>query len=178
MIINETYFKKYSPVPLNYNMAEVKNYISVAQEIWLRPILGVDLMDELEEQVAENKVSEENATLLTTGKVWQYLAFATCLEGLPFLWSHISEVGITLGKSDNSDSVNLKDMTYIEGHLRRQVEFLKDSVKRFICEYHESYPLADVCACQCSCCQQNAKLNTPNPLNQIYSTKRICTDIK
>lgn len=33
MIINEKYFKQYSPIPLNYNMAEVKNYIPVAEKI-------------------------------------------------------------------------------------------------------------------------------------------------
>jgi hypothetical protein len=39
MIINETYFKKYSPIPANYNMAEVKNYIPVAEKIWVIPLI-------------------------------------------------------------------------------------------------------------------------------------------
>ena len=36
MIINEKYFKEYSPIPLNYNMAELNNYISVAEKIWVK----------------------------------------------------------------------------------------------------------------------------------------------
>lgn len=177
-IINEKYFKQYSPIPLNYNMAELKNYISVAQEIWVKPLIGVDLLDEIEEQVENNEVSPENATLLTDGKLWQYLAYATCLEGLPFIWSHFSEVGISLGKSDNSDSVTLKDLTYIEAHLRRQTEYLKDSVKNWLCEHQESFPLMDCCACGCSCCQSNSMLNMPNPMIQVYSPKRRCTKLK
>lgn len=179
MIINEKFFKQYSPIPINYNMAELKNYISVAQSIWLRPLLGISLMDELEEQVAANTVSEENATLLTEGGVWQYLAYATCLEGLAFIWAHFSETGISLGKSENSDSVTLKDLTYIEANLRRQVEVLKENVRQFICEHHEYYPLADVCSCGCSCCNQgNGKLEYPNPMQQLYSPRRRNTNLR
>lgn len=177
MIINEKYFKKYSPIPLNYNMAELKNYISVATEIWVRPLIGCEFLDELEEQIENNTVSDVNATLLTDGLLWQYLAYATCLEGLPFIWSHFSETGISLGKSENSDSVTLKDLTYIQDHLRRQVEWLKESVKKFICEHYQYYPLADVCACGCSCCA-DSKLQHPNPRYELYSPYRRCTNLK
>ena len=80
MIINEKYFKQYSPIPVNYNMAEIKNYIGVAEKIWVKPVIGYKLFNEIEQQVKENKVSEANATLLTDGGLWQYLAFATVLQ--------------------------------------------------------------------------------------------------
>lgn len=178
MIINRKYFAEYSPIGKNYDYSEIMLYVPVATEIWLRPLIGSDLLDEIEKQVASNTVSEENAALLTEGKLWQYLCYATCYEGLPFLWTNISEVGITLGKSDNSDSITLKDLTYIQQHLRNQVEVLKDSVKRYICEHSASFPLADVCACECSCCGNNAKLNYPNPNQQLYKPYKRCTDIK
>lgn len=178
MIINETYFKKFSPIPVNYNMTEIKNYIGVAEKIWVKPLIGYGLFDEIEQQIMENTVSEENATLLTEGGLWQYLAFATVYEALPVIWAHISEVGITKGKSDNSDSLDLKDMTYVSQHLRNQVEVLKDQLKKWICEHYTYYPLADVCACECSCCGNNAKLNYPNPNQQLYKPYKRCTDIK
>lgn len=179
MIINEKYMKQFSPIPLNYNMAEVKNYIPVAEKIWVIPLIGYDLYDEINEQVADNEVSPENATLLTEGGLWQYLAFATVYEALPMIWSHISEVGVTKGKSDNSDSLDLKDMTYVSQHLRNQVEVLKDQLKKWLCEHYDSFPTVDVCACGCSnCCNHDAKLNYPNPQAQIYSTYRKNTKLK
>lgn len=179
MIINEKYLKQYSPIPVNYNMAEVKNYIPVAEKIWVIPLIGSDLFDEINDQVANNTVSETNATLLTEGGLWQYLAFATVYEALPMIWSHISEVGVTKGKSDNSDSLDLKDMTYVSQHLRNQVEVLKDQLKKWICEHAESFPLADVCACNCSsCCNHDAKLNRPNPEFLVYGTPRKNTNLK
>lgn len=179
MIINEKYFKQYSPIPLNYNMAEVKNYIPVAEKIWVKPLIGYDLFDEIEYQVKNNEVSESNATLLTEGGLWQYLAFATVYEALPMIWSHISEVGVTKGKSDNSDSLDLKDMTYVSQHLRNQVEVLKDQLKKWICEHYEAFPLADVCACNCDCCcNSNPKLNAPNPQYQVYKPYKRNTNLR
>lgn len=176
-IINKALLAKYSPLPINYNYSEIMNYVPVAQEIWVRPLIGSDLMDELEEQVENNNLSEENQALLTEGFLLQYLSYATCLEGLVFIWSHFSEVGVTLAESDSSKSITLKDLTYIEGHLRRQVEFLKDSVKKYICERPQYFPLADFCACGCECYNNNAKLNKPNPNYMIWGTNRKCTDI-
>lgn len=179
MIINQTYLKKYSPIPLNYNLTEVMNYVGVAEKIWVIPLIGYDLYDEINEQVADNEVSPENATLLTEGGLWQYLAFATVYEALPVIWAHISEVGITKGKSDNSDSLDLKDMTYMTQHIRNQVEVLKDQLKKWLCEHYDSFPTVDVCACGCSsCCNHDAKLNYPNPQAQIYSTYRKNTNLK
>ena len=51
VLINEKYLKKYSPIPLNFNMNEVNNYVKITEEIWVKPILGDLLYDELLEQV-------------------------------------------------------------------------------------------------------------------------------
>ena len=178
MIINQAYLKKYSPIPLNYNLAEVMNYVGVAEKIWVKPLIGDELFDTIEEQVKNNTITPENATLLTEGGLWQYLSFATVLEALPMIWSHISEVGITKGKSDNSDSLDLKDMTYVSQHLRNQVEVLKDQLKKWLCEHNETFPTIDCCACECSCCKDHAMLNKPNPNYELYSTLRKNTNLK
>ena len=49
-IINFEYFKAYSPIPQNYNLEEIRPFFSVAEEIWLVPLLGKALYDEILEQ--------------------------------------------------------------------------------------------------------------------------------
>ena len=179
MIINKTYLKRYSPLPENYDLTEIINYVPVSEKIWIIPIIGQDLFDEIDEQIANNQVSDTNATLLTTGGLWQYLAYATTLEALPFVWAHISQVGITLGKSENSDSISLKDMTLVQDHLRRQVEVLKDQLINWLDEHWESFPLYHPINCQCeTCCAKRGKLNNPNPYYQLYTPPRKNTDLK
>lgn len=171
MIINEKYLKEYSPIPLNYDLSEIRNYIGVAEKIWVVPVLGQDLYDEIQSQVDENKLSDENSTLLTEGGLWQYLAFATCLEGLAFIWANFSEVGITLGKSDNSESVNLKDITYIEQNLRRQVEVLKDSLIKWLNSHLESFPK------YVPYMESPIGMYEPNPNTQLLTPPRVCVDL-
>ena len=176
-IINEKWLKEFSPIPLNYNLKELHNYIKLAETIWLEPILGNDYYEELLQQVKDNALTDENSTALVEA-IYPYLGFAVALESLPVMWAHISEVGITKGKSDNSDSLDLKDMTYFQSHLRAQVEARKDYCKKWLCERIDSFPTIDCCCCGCSCCNNNAKLNKPNPWKQLYSTCRKDTRLR
>lgn len=186
MIINKKYLAKYSPLPSNYDFSEVLNYVPVSEKIWVIPVIGQPLYDEIDEQistyeVSASTISDENATLLTEGGLWQYLAYATVLEGLPFIWAHISQVGITLGKSENSDSASLKDMSYIESHIRKQVEVLKDQLITWLDEHAESFPLYEPkhCGCNNSCsCTAQGQLNDPNKYQQMYRPQRPDTSIR
>lgn len=147
-LINESYLKAYSPIPLNYNYEDIRPFISVAEEIWIKPILGQKLYDELIEQVSKNEITPENSTLLV--KVYQLEAIATLYEALPFVKSHISEVGITNGKSDNSDSISSTDFANLKNHLLTQIEVLKKMLKKFLEDNKDCYPLyiSDVCTCE------------------------------
>ena len=179
MIINKKFLGQFSPLPQlgNYDFSEIMNYVPVAQEIWLKPIIGDAFMDLLEYEVKNNQVSEENSTLFTEGGLYQYLAYATCLEGLPFIWAHFSEAGITLAETDFSKSITLKDMTYIESHLRRQVEFLKDNLIKWLNSHCDAFPLYHPTGCGCNSCSTGGKLNAPQPLWTVYGTRKIRTDL-
>lgn len=178
-LLNRSLLSKYSPLPINYNFDEIMLYQPIAISIWVRPLLGDEFTDELEEQVKNNNVSEENATLMATGGLLQYLSYAMCYEGLPFIFAHFSEVGITLPDVEHSKSVDLKELNYIQDHLRRTLEFLKDSVIKWLNERCSFYPLYQQTNCGCNdCCNSNPKLNKPNPMLEIYSPRKKCTDLR
>jgi len=171
-IINDKWLKEFSPIPLNYNTKEVQNYIKIAEQIWVEPILGYNFYEELKYQVKNNQLTDENSTALVEA-IYPLLGYAVALEALPMLWMHVSEVGLTLGHSENSDSVSLKDLTYIESHIRRQVEARKDYMIKWLNEHCSSFPLYQP---QCnSCC--NAGLNNPNPMWTVYSTRKRFTKL-
>lgn len=180
MLINQKYFAKYSvlPSPSNYNYSDIMTYEPIAIRIWLKPLIGQYLLEELENQVKNDNLSDANATLLVTGGLWQYLCTAMCYEGLPFLWARANEVGITLGESDTYKSVTLKDLTYIQDHLRRMLEVLKEQVLQFLCEHCQSYPTFDTSACGCDCaCNNNKAPIPPNPRYLIYGLPKRFTDL-
>ena len=148
VLINETYLKEYSPLPKNYDISEIIPYIKPTEHIWIEPVLGTALYEELLEQVKNNSLTAENSTLLLA--VYPYLSFAVVYEALPFIGYHLTEVGITKGKSDNSDSVSMNDMNYITNHLRETVEYMKYQLKHWLDDHSESFPLYNSDDCTCS----------------------------
>lgn len=139
ILINEAYFKAYSPIPRNYNWEEIRPFIHTAEKIWIEPVLGTALYEELLEQVNTNEVTPENSTLLL--QIYPYLAMAAVYESLPFIIFHVSEIGITKGRSDNSDSLSSKDTNYINSHIKAQIEVCKSLLKKFLNKHKDTYPL-------------------------------------
>lgn len=148
-LINEEYLKAYSPIPLNFSIEAIRPFIPIAEETWIVPIIGRALYTELLKEVSENDISDVNSSLLV--KIYMLESMAILYESLPFIRSHISEVGITLGKSDNSDSVSSSDMSNLINHLRSQLEVLKTMLKEFLSENKDCYPLYR--AEDCDTCQ-------------------------
>lgn len=173
MIINKKFLAKYSPLPMpsNFNYDTVMNYIDIAEKIWVLPVIGHELYEELKNQVKKNEVSPENGTLLTEA-LWPLLGTAVVLEALPFLWTHISEVGITLGKSDNSDSVTLKDLTLVQTHLKNQLDVRGKYLYDFLNMHYDSYPLWVPADCWCACASKKPEQK------QIWGTPRCCPEIR
>lgn len=181
MLINKELLKKYSLIPINYNMTEVMNYVDLAELLWVKPLLGSDFYDELVEQVKDNQLSEANSTLLVEA-LYPYLSLAVIVEYLPSSYLHISEVGITKGHSENSDSANLDDITYLTSHLRAELEERKRFTIKWLAERLESFPLwqpeEDFCGCRVirkGCCE--ARLYYPQPLRMLYTTRKKCVGL-
>ena len=199
-LITEEYFKTYSPISDNYNIKDIKPYFHVAEKLWIEPIIGTPLYEELLGEVEKNEVTPENATLLLN--IYPLLAFAIVYESLPSVGYHLSQVGITKGKSENSEPVSINDVNYISTQLRNQCETMKMLLKKFLDEHAEHYPLyyADntvECKCECddecgwdwiyhyytdgtydkyawqrSVAEHRMRKFKPKSYNQLYTTRR------
>ena len=203
-LITEEYFKTYSPISDNYNIKDIKPYFHVAEKLWIEPIIGMPLYEELLDEVEKDEVTPENATLLLN--IYPLLAFAITYESLPFVGYHLSQVGITKGKSEISEPVSINDVNYISTQLRNQCETMKKLLKKFLDENAEHYPLyyADnnaECNCDDECgwdwiyhyytdgtydkyqwqrsvAEHRMRKFKPNSYNQLYSTRRYNMNLK
>ena len=205
-LITEEYFKTYSPISDNYNIKDIKPYFHVAEKLWIEPIIGTPLYEELLDEVEKDEVTPENATLLLN--IYPLLAFAIVYESLPFVGYHLSQVGITKGKSEISEPVSINDVNYISTQLRNQCETMKMLLKKFLDENAEHYPLyyADntvECKYDCddecgwdwiyhyytdgtydkyqwqrSVAEHRMRKFKPKSYNQLYSTRRYNMNLK
>lgn len=138
-LINKEYLREYSLFPKNYDLTEVENFIPIAEQIHIVPILGIPLYEELIEQVSTNTLTEANSTLLI--EIYKVEGIAVFYESMPFVWSHVSQVGITKGKSDNSDSIDNKDITYLSTDIKSKLNYLKEYLIGWLNDYSDNFPL-------------------------------------
>ena len=165
-LINADYLKKYSMFPKNYDLTDIENFIPVAEQIHILPILGIRLFEELIEQVNTNTLTSANSTLLL--EIYKVEGIAVLYESLPFVWAHVTQVGITKGKSDNSESIENKDIAYLNTHIKSQLDYGKKYLKEWLDSYSNNFPLYvkdEVC-----CTKTNKE-------NNIYSIKKDKIDL-
>ena len=86
-----------------------------------------------------NKLTDKNSTLLL--EVYKLEGIAVLYESLPFVWAHVSQVGITKGKSDNSDSIENNDIAYLNTHIKAQLDYAKSYLREWLDEYAVNFPL-------------------------------------
>ncbi len=176
MLLNRKILSEYSPFPSQYDLTETMQYVDLSEKIHIIPLIGNAMYDELCEEVKDNNLTPENATLLVEA-IYPLLGFAVAYESLPLTWASISEIGVVKGHSDNSDSLSLRDITYVSEHLKRQLQARGDYALEWIKDHIEYYPLIAECtSCKCSCQPKN--LYKPQSFQQLYSPRRRCTDLK
>lgn len=138
-LFNEEYLKEYSLLPTNFNTKEVWNFIPLTEQLHIVPIIGQALYEELLDQVEKNEVTPANASLLL--EIYPFEGLALMEVCMPYLAMHISEVGITKGKSENSDSADVNDINYLTNYVRSQMEPLKSKLTSFLKNNKDLYPL-------------------------------------
>ena len=147
-VLTEEYLKANAPISININLKQIKPYISIAEKIWLEPVIGTPLYEELLEEVNTNTLTEENSTLYLM--LAPYISFAVIYESAPFLMYHFSDVGVTRGKSDNSDSITINEANFISTRLRSTLETLKSNFKKWLDDHSDNYPLYKPNICDCT----------------------------
>lgn len=189
VLINQEYFKAYSPIPKNYDWTDIFPFVKISETIWIEPILGEALYEELLNQVNENKLTDINSTLIL--QIYPYETLAIQYESMPFIAYNYSEVGITKGHSENSDSVSINDVNYITKHVKAQLDYCKKRLKQFLDTHKEFFPLYKPDTCENNInnisCNNNWLIdfydgfytsfnpnvyNRPNPSYRVYAMRK------
>lgn len=163
--MDKAYLAEYSLLPKNMQYDEIWNFLALTERLHIEPILGTALYNELIDQVTDNNVTPENASLLL--EIYPFEGLALMEVAMPYLAIHISEVGITKGKSDNSDSASTEDINYLTNYVRSQMDPLKKKLIDFLVRNKELYPLY----------QPVDKCPTKDDTWNVYGFKPINTDI-
>lgn len=164
-LMNKEYLKEYSLLPINFNTDEIWNFIPLAEQLHIVPIIGQEMYKELLDQVENNEVTPENASLLL--QIYPFEGLAIMEVSMPYIAFHITEVGITKGSSENSESINTNDVNYLTNYVRSQMVPYKERLIEFISQNSELYPNIKI--------EKKCEKQTTN--GRVYGFNQINTDV-
>lgn len=170
-LFNEEYLKEYSLLPTNFNTKEIWNFVPLTEQLHIVPVIGQALYEELLDQVEKNEVTPANASLLL--EIYPFEGLALMEVCMPYLAMHITEIGITLGKSENSESASIDHINYLTNYVRSQMEPLKTRLVAFLNEHSDLYPLYNKPTNVCSDQAKTWNVYGMNQINTDYDFNRL-----
>lgn len=168
LLISEEALKLYSPISANVDQNKVYPFVLLAQQLNLSQILGEALLEELQEQIAGESITQANKALLV--KIAPFLALQSTFLALRSLSYTITEKGTTKEKSENSESISRTELADWKMELMGMVEEAKWLLIDFLCSCRETYPLwAPSTDVECLC---KKKDNDHSNTGLIYFPKK------
>lgn len=140
LIITEKYLKEVSVINDNTDMKILTPSILDAQDLYMVPLLGSDLFNELITQVNSQTVTALNQTLLDN-YVLPCLVKYTLYESTPAFKYKYMNKGIMVRNSENSSNADLQEIQYMMDWWRNKGQEFAERCTKFLCQEIASYPL-------------------------------------
>ncbi|MEN9919422.1 MAG: hypothetical protein RL662_1858 [Bacteroidota bacterium] len=138
-LISEALLKLHSPITSDVDITDFIPYLSIAQDLYIAPLLGEPLLDELKSEVLENRLSPANSELMV--RIAPVLSFYTVYQGLPFHWASIVNKGITIRDSENSKGIDMNDLAQLRRWVKDDAERFGGLLTDFLTRCAAQYPL-------------------------------------
>tara|TARA_R100001244_G_scaffold56079_1_gene47873 strand:+ start:2429 stop:2974 length:546 start_codon:yes stop_codon:yes gene_type:complete len=168
LFITETFIKNYSNIDDNVDTQYITPVIDLVQKMYIRPILGTALYNELVTQITDDAVSVNNVNLIEN-YIQDAMLYYVLSEGLPSFTYKIENKSVSTKTSDNATPV---DNSIIQSEVARY----KDRAEFF------AQTLIDFLEANADDVNYNAYLNpgsafnTVRPINNSYTTGWVLDD--
>lgn len=139
LLISEELLKLYSPLSKNVSVDKVFPHLHLAQPYYIVPILGDALTAELQYQIDNDELTDNNKALII--KIAMPLSLWATYLAMRSLTYSVTEKSITKESSDNSESIDYKELgTYIDD-IKNKAEMATELLIKYLCKCQDLYPL-------------------------------------
>lgn len=171
VIISEDLLKRYSPISANVGVSKVFPYVLLAQDFFVRPILGDALLNDLQIAVANAQLTDSDKALII--KIAPMLANYTTYLALRSLAYSVTEKGLTKENSENSAALDRSELGDLKMELKQTAEQCAELLVRYLCicraNYEQWQPYEE---CQCSKYEQKGGSTATKKTYGIYIPKK------
>lgn len=159
MLISPQKVKSWGVINLNVNESEIGNAIRISQEIYLRDIVGTDLVERVQ-RLVYNKIqglpdtiddeANEAYKVLLDDYLTPVLVYRTAVELCTLMTLKIRNMGVVKNNDTNVQATSAGDVKYMSEYYST---FFNDKVNRlmdFLCENKEAFEEVPEGFCTCS----------------------------
>lgn len=139
LFISESNLKENTSVSNNVSPKLLLPYVSLAQELYILPVLGEDLYEQIIDQISGGTISSTNQTLID--KSVKTVVFYSLYESLPFIRNRIDQTGVVFNVDDRYEAVDITSFNALRQSIKNNAESFMDQFKDWLCENKSDYPL-------------------------------------
>lgn len=138
LLIDETNLKLWSPISKNVSVDRIFPFVTLAQEFYLSDVLGQPLKEELQQQVADDNLTQENKALMI--KIFPVIGFWTSYLALRSLAYTTTQKGVEKSDSENSKALDHTEIGEYMLQLKNNAEQFTEILIQYLCHCKELYP--------------------------------------
>jgi hypothetical protein len=147
LLISETKLKAFSTLNQNIDMALLTNTIYMAQELGLQTLIGTKGYDYYMNLVKSVQLSggtmSQADSIMLNDYIAPYLVHRAFYEAMPEVFARKMNKAITIGMTEQGNSIDIKGMSYLRDIEQGRYEFyaqrLLDRVQAFPSDYNWFY---------------------------------------
>lgn len=140
LFISENYLKEYSIINNNADMKVITPTIQLVQDIYIHPILGTALYNDIITNLNANTLSTDYQTLLDSYVIPCMLWYTLC-ECTPVFKYRYMNKGVMVKNSDNSQPADLNEIQFLMDKWKNNAELYAERITKFLRVNIATYPL-------------------------------------
>lgn len=164
--ISETKLKELSAINGNVDNALIQPIIVECQRIYIEPILGTGLYNEVTNQIIGSTLTALNATLLNDYIIPCLVAYIKYEAPLELNYKFTNK-NVSKKNSENSSPNDLEETRYLMDRYKNKAEYYAERITKYLCEKSASYPLFD---------NPGSGVDTVHPNSSNYTTGMVLGD--
>jgi len=138
LLIGRKELVRYTPLSGNIDTDKIIQYIEIAQDIHIQQLLGTDLLEKLQADIAGAGLDANYQKVVDLVK--PILAQYAFVEYLPFAMYSVSNKGIFKHTAEQSEGINRDDMVSMKEAARDTAQFYAKRLVDYLCAKSELYP--------------------------------------
>lgn len=137
--MSESYLKETSLINENVDMKLLTPVIQLVQDLFIHPILGTDLYEEIISQIGSSSVSANNQTLLDN-YILPCMRWYVMCKAAPGVQYQYTNIGVRVASSEKSQAADLQQLQFIMDSWENNAEEYAQRATNFLKANTDTYP--------------------------------------